>query len=112
MHRRTDSLKSVALQMAALLRANGTPLTGPELAMLLQWLGTVSSAARHGIATRFYVLELRNQRPFVLADDLVRSKTGFTSVGDSASGRRFRTCSPLLRNQAATMWFGSTRQDA
>ena len=50
--RRTDTLKSVALQMAALLRANQTPLTGPEQAMLLQWLGTVSSAARREEPTR------------------------------------------------------------
>jgi AcrR family transcriptional regulator len=42
--RRPDTLKSVALQMAALLRANQTPLTGPELALMLQWLDTVSSA--------------------------------------------------------------------
>jgi AcrR family transcriptional regulator len=42
--RRPDTLKSVALQMAALLRANQTPLTGPELALMLQWLDAVSSA--------------------------------------------------------------------
>jgi hypothetical protein len=40
-----DTLKSVALRMAVLLRANQTPLTGPELALMLQWLDTVSSAA-------------------------------------------------------------------
>jgi AcrR family transcriptional regulator len=43
--RRPDTLKSVALQMAALLRADQTPLTGPELALMLQWLDAVSSAA-------------------------------------------------------------------
>jgi AcrR family transcriptional regulator len=51
-HHRPDPLKSVALQMAALIRANGTPLTGPELALMLQWLGAISSATDTGGATR------------------------------------------------------------
>jgi AcrR family transcriptional regulator len=46
--RRSDTLKSVAVQMAALLRANQTLLTGPELALMLQWLGAVSSSAGTG----------------------------------------------------------------
>jgi AcrR family transcriptional regulator len=50
--RRPDSLKSVALQMAALLRAHQTPLTGPEQALMLQWLGAVSSAAGSEEPTR------------------------------------------------------------
>jgi hypothetical protein len=49
---RPDSVKSVALQTAALLRANRTPLTGPELALMVQWLGDISSAADTGGPTR------------------------------------------------------------
>lgn len=43
--RHRDSLNSVALQMAALLRANPTPLTQPENTLMLQWLDTISSTA-------------------------------------------------------------------
>ena len=43
--RRPDTVKSVALQMAALIRANQTPLTDPEVALMLQWLGALSSGA-------------------------------------------------------------------
>ena len=38
------SLKSVALQMSALVRSEPTPLTNPEILMMLQWLDTIASA--------------------------------------------------------------------
>jgi AcrR family transcriptional regulator len=50
--RRRDPVKSVALQMAALVRANRTPLTDPELALMLQWLGAISSATDTARSTR------------------------------------------------------------
>jgi hypothetical protein len=43
--RHGDALKSTALQMAALIRATPTPLTGPEVSMMLQWLGTIIATA-------------------------------------------------------------------
>jgi AcrR family transcriptional regulator len=43
--RSRNTLKSVALQMAALLRGNETSLTDPEAALMLQWLGDISSSA-------------------------------------------------------------------
>jgi AcrR family transcriptional regulator len=43
--RRPDTLKSVASRMTTLLRANQTPLTGPELALMRQWLNSISAAA-------------------------------------------------------------------
>jgi AcrR family transcriptional regulator len=46
--RRPNTVKSVALQMAALIRANQTPLTEPEVALMLQWLGALSSGAEAG----------------------------------------------------------------
>lgn len=49
---RPDPLQSVALQMAALIRANRTPLTGPELALMLQWLDAIGSATNIGGPTR------------------------------------------------------------
>jgi AcrR family transcriptional regulator len=39
---RDDTPKSVALQMAALIRATPMPLTKPETSMMLQWLDTIS----------------------------------------------------------------------
>jgi len=41
-----DTLNSVALQMAALIRANRAPLTRPEADLMLQWLDAISSTAR------------------------------------------------------------------
>jgi AcrR family transcriptional regulator len=43
--RKTDTLKPVALQMAALIRQTPTPLTEPEVTLMLQWLETISAAA-------------------------------------------------------------------
>jgi AcrR family transcriptional regulator len=43
--RRSDTPNSVALQMAALLRANPTPLSHPEAALMLQWLESITAAA-------------------------------------------------------------------
>ena len=43
--RHVDTLNAVALQMAALIRANPTPLTDPESALMLQWLDTIGSAS-------------------------------------------------------------------
>jgi AcrR family transcriptional regulator len=37
-------LKSVALQMATMLQTTPTPLTDPEVSMMLQWLGAVASS--------------------------------------------------------------------
>jgi AcrR family transcriptional regulator len=42
--RQPDRLKIVALQMAAMMRATPTPLTSPEVSLMLQWLDTISSA--------------------------------------------------------------------
>ncbi|MCW2663602.1 MAG: hypothetical protein JWP83_4754, partial [Mycobacterium sp.] len=41
--RDTDILKPAALQMAALLRCTPTPLSEPEVLMMLQWLNTIST---------------------------------------------------------------------
>jgi len=38
-------LETVALQLAALVRSSSTPLTGAESGLLLQWLGTIGTAA-------------------------------------------------------------------
>ena len=43
-NRHGDALKSTALQMAALIRAKPTPLIGPEVSMMLQWLGEIASS--------------------------------------------------------------------
>jgi len=43
-NRHGDALKSTALQMAALIRATPTPLTSPEVSMMLQWLGAIASS--------------------------------------------------------------------
>jgi len=43
--RDTDLLRPTALQMAALLRRTPTPLSEPEVLMMLQWLNTISTAA-------------------------------------------------------------------
>jgi AcrR family transcriptional regulator len=59
----TDTLKRVALQMTAMIRATPTPLTGPEVTLMLQWLNTISttecppvsagsSAKRRGTSSR------------------------------------------------------------
>jgi hypothetical protein len=42
--RDTDILKPAAVQMAALLRRTPTPLSEPEVLMMLQWLNTISTA--------------------------------------------------------------------
>jgi AcrR family transcriptional regulator len=42
--RNGNGLKSVALQMAALIQTTHTPLTEPEVSMMLQWLGAVASS--------------------------------------------------------------------
>jgi AcrR family transcriptional regulator len=49
--RRIDTLNTVALHMAALIRANPTPLTGPESALMLQWLDSIGSASNDGSLT-------------------------------------------------------------
>ncbi len=43
--RNDDTVKSVALQMAELIRATPTPLTTPEVSMMLQWLATIAARA-------------------------------------------------------------------
>jgi AcrR family transcriptional regulator len=50
--RRSDTSNSVALQMAAVLRANPTPLSRPEVALMLQWLDCITSAADTAKPTR------------------------------------------------------------
>ena len=47
-----DSLNFVALQMAALPRANRMPLTQPENALTLHWLDAISSIAAIPSPTR------------------------------------------------------------
>ena len=47
-----DRLTSVALQMAALIRATPTPLTGAETSMMLQWLGTIAKGAGSSARSR------------------------------------------------------------
>src|SRR6201991_1831575 len=42
--RNGNGLKSVALQMATLIQTTRTPLTEPEVSMMLQWLGAVASS--------------------------------------------------------------------
>jgi AcrR family transcriptional regulator len=42
--RKTDTLKTVALQMSALIRQTQTPLTAPEVTLMLQWLKTITAA--------------------------------------------------------------------
>jgi AcrR family transcriptional regulator len=42
--KRTHPVKPVALQLAALIRRVPTPLTTPEAALMLQWLGTIAAA--------------------------------------------------------------------
>jgi AcrR family transcriptional regulator len=49
---KTDTLKAVALQMAALIRQTPTPLTGPEVTLMLQWLETISAATSSITASR------------------------------------------------------------
>jgi AcrR family transcriptional regulator len=49
---RRDTSSTVALQMAALIRANPTPLTRPEAALMLQWLDSITSAADNPKPTR------------------------------------------------------------
>ena len=51
-NRHGDALKTAALQMAALIRAKPAPLTGPEVSMMLQWLGTIASAVSTPNATK------------------------------------------------------------
>lgn len=41
-----DNLNSAALHEAALIRANPTPLTSPEVALMLQWLDSISPSRR------------------------------------------------------------------
>jgi AcrR family transcriptional regulator len=43
---KADTLKTAALQMAALIRQTPTPLTGPEITLMLQWLETISATAK------------------------------------------------------------------
>jgi AcrR family transcriptional regulator len=50
--RKTDTLKPVALQMAALIRQGPTQLTKPEVALMLQWLENISTAASSANASR------------------------------------------------------------
>jgi AcrR family transcriptional regulator len=49
--RQNSNLDSAALQMAALIRAHPTPLTGPESALMLQWLDSISSASNNESST-------------------------------------------------------------
>ena len=39
----TDRVRSVALQMAALIRETPAPLTGPEASLMLQWLDAITT---------------------------------------------------------------------
>jgi len=50
--RKDDSLKSVALQMATLIQTTPTPLTEPEVSMMLQWLGAVASSRSAATPTK------------------------------------------------------------
>jgi AcrR family transcriptional regulator len=43
-HENDRTVKSAALQMATLIQKTPTPLTDPEVSMMLQWLGTVASS--------------------------------------------------------------------
>jgi AcrR family transcriptional regulator len=47
-----DTLKAVALHMAALIRQTPMPLTAPEVSVMLQWLETISGTASSGSACR------------------------------------------------------------
>jgi AcrR family transcriptional regulator len=49
---KTKTLKAVALQMAALIRQTPTPLTEPEVTLMLQWLETLTAAASPSAASR------------------------------------------------------------
>jgi AcrR family transcriptional regulator len=42
--RHADTLKSVALQMTALMGTTPAPLTGPEVSLMLQWLDAITAA--------------------------------------------------------------------
>jgi AcrR family transcriptional regulator len=46
-----DTLKTVALHMAALIRQMPTPLTEPEFTVMLQWLETISASTSSGTAS-------------------------------------------------------------
>ena len=50
--RKDDRLKSVALQMATLIQTTPTPLTEPEVSMMLQWLGAVASSRSAATSTK------------------------------------------------------------
>jgi AcrR family transcriptional regulator len=47
-----NTLKTVALQMATLIRQMPTALTGPEVTMMLQWLETISATKTTSAASR------------------------------------------------------------
>ena len=51
-HRRTDALKTAAVQVAALIRTTPTPLTDAESTLMLQWLDTVTAAGDSGVPMR------------------------------------------------------------
>ncbi|MGY4649640.1 TetR/AcrR family transcriptional regulator [Mycobacterium sp. URHB0021] len=45
-YRNKHTLKSVALQMATMIKTTPTPLTEPEVSLMLQWLGAVATSNR------------------------------------------------------------------
>lgn len=56
---RNDDLKSVALQMATMIQCTATPLTDPEVSLLLQWLGAIAATCG---STKARSRRMRNHR--------------------------------------------------